>query len=259
MATLNVHAFGPAGGAPVLVVHGVRNNGARHRLLAATALPEARVLAVDLRGHGDSTWLPPWDAGRHVADLLDTLDAHGLDSVPVMGHSFGGLLALRLAAVAPARVSRIALLDPAVALDPAACLAQAEATLLDDGWSSREEALAARRAMRPPHSRDTADDDLASFLAEGPDGRFRLRFSRAAVVAAWSEMAHPPPSLAGWPGQVLLLRATREAFVTPALVDSLEADLGRRLRLHDVDSGHMLFWDALDETAALVGPFLAGA
>src|SRR4029077_14752926 len=44
-----------------------------------------------LRGHGDSTWDPPWDAATHVADLLETLDAEGVERVAVIGHSFGGL------------------------------------------------------------------------------------------------------------------------------------------------------------------------
>lgn len=56
------------------------------------------------------------DAIRDVHDLAlhydDLLEALGLDSVPVVGHSFGGMVAAELAAHVPKRVSRLALLAP---------------------------------------------------------------------------------------------------------------------------------------------------
>ena len=53
----------------------------------------------------------------------------------------------------------------------------AEDTRLDDGWASEQEAYAARREGRPPHTLPMVDADLAETLDEGPDGRFRMRFS----------------------------------------------------------------------------------
>jgi len=238
------------------MLHGVRNTGARYRRLAE-GLPGVRLLAPDLRGHGDSVWDPPWDAGTHVADLLETMEAEGLDSVPAAGHSFGGLLAMRLAAAAPDRVSRLALLDPAVALPPETCAAEAEATRSDEGWTSAAEARAARLALRPAHARDTVEEDLVTFLARDADGRHRFRFSRPAVICAWSEMAAPPPSLAGYPGPVLLVPARRERYVTDALRAALAADVGGRLVERGIDAGHMLFWDARQELAALLLAFLS--
>jgi lipase len=256
MAVLHVHAFGPEDGPPVLVVHGVTNTGARYRRTAETALAGRRVLAPDLRGHNRSTWDPPWDAETHVRDLLDTLDAAGLEGAPVVGHSFGGLLALRLAAAAPERVERIALLDPAVAMPPERAAWEAEAARRDDSWAGPDEALAARRALRPPHSRDTADEDLAAFLGRDEDGRYRLRYSRPAVVTAWSEMARPAPSVAGYPGHVLLLSALRADYVTEPLRAALRRDLGERLAEQGIDAGHMLFWDAPEELARALRGFI---
>ena len=103
---LHLHTWGPRDAPPVLVVHGVRNTGARYRRLAEEGLPHRRVIAPDLRGHGSSAWDPPWDVATHVADLVALLDDEGLGPVPVIGHSFGGFLALRLAAAVPDRVSR---------------------------------------------------------------------------------------------------------------------------------------------------------
>lgn len=252
MAALHVHSFGPPDGPAVLVAHGVTNTGARYRALAASELPDARVLAPDLRGHGGSTWDPPWGVERHVADLIETLDAEGVGSALLVGHSFGGLLALHLAAAAPARVRGVVLLDPAVALDAARAGAQAEEARHDEGWASVAEARAAREALRPPHARGTVEEDLATFLDEGPDGRMRFRHSRPAVVTAWGEMARPAPSLAGYPGRVTLVSADLADFVTPALRAALRRDLGDRLTETGIDAGHMLFWDAPAEVGAIV-------
>ncbi len=90
MAELYVHQFGPKNGSPVLAVHGIQSHGKRFEELAAAALPAHRVYAPDLRGHGMSTYDTPYDMDRHVADLLETMDAYGLDAVPVVGHSSGG-------------------------------------------------------------------------------------------------------------------------------------------------------------------------
>ena len=257
MSGLHLHSWGPDDAPAVLVVHGVTNTGARYRRLAQEGLPAHRVLAPDLRGHGDSTWDPPWGTDAHVADLVDTLDGAGIGRASVVGHSFGGLLGILLAAAAPDRVERLALLDPAAAVEPAWAARQAEAVRRDDGWADREEARAARRALRPPHAAGTVDEDLDTFLGEDSDGRVRLRFSGPAAITAWSEMARPAPSLVGYPGKVLLVPALRDGYLSGALRAALRRDLGARLREQGIDAGHMLFWDAHEELSALLRGFLA--
>jgi lipase len=252
MSRLHLHAWGPVEGRPVLVVHGVTNTGARYRRLAEEELPGARVLAPDLRGHGRSTWEPPWSVSRHVDDLVGTLDAAGAARVAVVGHSFGGLIGMALAAAHPERVAALALVDPAVAIPPGRAGEEAERARRDEGWATADEARAARLALRPDHARDSVDEDLETFLEEGADGRVRFRFSRPAAVTAWSEMAAPAPSLAAFPGRVLLVEARRADFVTGALRARLRADLGPRLREEAIDAGHMLFWDAREELGRLV-------
>ena len=257
MSRLHVHAWGPAGGRPLLVLHGVTNTGARYRRLAEEQLPGMRVIAPDLRGHGSSTWDPPWSVARHVADVAETLAEAGLGPVAAAGHSFGGLIGTSLAAARPDLVERLALIDPAVALAPSRAAEEAEASRRDEGWASVAEARDARRAIRPEHARDTVDEDLATHLEEGGDGRWRFRFSRPAAVTAWGEMAGPVPSLAGYPGRVLLIVAGRADIVTDALRAGLRADLADRLREETIDAGHMLFWDAPGELGGVLRGFLA--
>jgi lipase len=224
--------------------------------VAERGLPDRRWLAPDLRGHGVSTWDAPWTAEQHVADLLDTLDAEGVERCDVVGHSFGGLLATYLAAAAPERVGRVALIDPAIAQPGHDMLEAAEETRHDEGWESPEAALAARSEGRPPQALPFVAADLAVALDHGDDGRYRLRYCRSAVITAWSEMARPPASLAGFGGELLLVPALQDGMVTPALRAALRGDLGERLREHGIEAGHMVYWDAFDELVEVLAGFL---
>ena len=239
--------MGADGGLPLLALHGVTGHGRRFGGLAERGLPELRWLAPDLRGHGGSTWDAPWSADQHIDDLLETMDGEGIERCAVIGHSFGGLLGMALASAAPERVERLVLLDPAVALPGDEMREVAEEVRIDEGWATRDEAREERLAGRPQHARGVVDDDLAVALVEGGDGRWRLNYSRSAVICAWSEMARPAPSLAGWQGKLLLVPGTLSDYVGDELRESLRRDLGDRFEERGVASDHMVYWDAFDE------------
>lgn len=97
---------------------------------------------------------------------------------------------------------------------------------------------------------------MHAHLVQWPDGSFRFRFAAAAAVCAWSDMARPRVSLAGSSLPTLLVRAGREEFVSDALVAGLRDDLDGAFRAETLDVGHMLYWDAFEQTAALVRGFL---
>jgi 3-oxoadipate enol-lactonase len=71
-----------------------------------------RVAAPDLRGFGSR----PAGVGTftHAHDVLSLMDGLGADTVDLVGASFGGRVALQVAALAPARVRSLALLAPAL-------------------------------------------------------------------------------------------------------------------------------------------------
>ena len=254
MTSLHLHRFGPERAPAVLALHGVTGEGGVFGRLAQEALPERRVLAPDLRGHGRSPWTPPWGLEQHVDDLLAVLDDEGIERTTLVGHSFGGLVALALAAAAPARLSSLVLLDPAVAVPPETALEVAEAVRLDAGWASRDEALAELLEGRPEHARAAVEGFVDRHLAE-QDGRVRARFAVPAAVAAWGEMARPQVTLPR-PIPTLLVWARQADFVTLAVLERLRADLGPALSEVALDAGHDLLWEAFDETAAAVRAFV---
>jgi lipase len=253
VTTLNLVISGPDDGLPVLALHGLSGHAARFRVLA-DALPEVRLVSVDLRGHGRSPWTPPWSLEQHVADALAVLDELGLTRVAVMGHSFGGAIALHLARHAPERVDRLILLDPAIGLDPDDMLATAEETRADESYPDLATARADRAQRWEGIASELVDAELAEHLLLDGD-RYRYRYSQAAAVASWSEMARPaitPP--AGLP--TLLLPAAKADYVDQAWVDACAAELGDALVVAEIDAGHVLYLERTAEVAARIRPFL---
>ncbi len=109
---------GPSDAAPaVLLIHGVTASHLSWPYVAER-LPNARVIAPDLRGRGRSNGLE----GRagletHARDLVAVLDALGVERAVVVGHSMGAFVALVLGDLYPERVSRVVLVDGGLPLD----------------------------------------------------------------------------------------------------------------------------------------------
>lgn len=116
----NVYAYTggrqPDQGAPwVVFVHGAAHDHSVWSLQSRYLAHHGRnVLAVDLPGHGRSAGQPIEDIGTLADWLLATLDAAGIVSAALVGHSMGSLIALETAARAPARITRLALIGTAV-------------------------------------------------------------------------------------------------------------------------------------------------
>ncbi|MGD9794468.1 MAG: alpha/beta fold hydrolase [Acidimicrobiia bacterium] len=256
MAVLHTHHFGNIAGEPILAVHGITGHGGRFRRCGEEGWPERRTIAVDLRGHGHSLPDAPWSIEQHVTDLLDTLDAHDIDSTDVIGHSYGGQIALYLLAAAPDRVRRLVLLDPAYARPGADGLGAALDAIAFTGWDSVEAATAARLAAVSASGADGVYEDLRHHLMVDDDGRYRLRFSRPAVVAGWGELSRPLPHISVT-RPTLLVGATKAPFVTTERTEELRGALGDQLCTTTLPCGHLVYWEDFEGTVAAVDGFLA--
>jgi lipase len=253
---LHVHQFGDSAGSPTLAIHGITAHGRRFRRLAEEAWPERHTVAVDLRGHGQSLGDGPWNIGQHVADLIDTLDAQGLSSVDVIGHSYGGVIGLWLLAQHPDRVRRLVMLDPALELSAATANDRAAETIAHPGYESVAEATIARNVGLGDTINPAVTEDIADHLMQDHDGRFRMRFHPPAVVAGWGELCTPLPAIS-LPRPTLLVVAEKAGIVKPSVEVGLAGRLGTQLQTARIDCGHMLYWERFDETAAAVNAFLA--
>ena len=252
--TLALDEWGAQGAPRIVCLHGVRNHGLHFAPLAAE-LPEYHVVALDLLGHGDSPWEPPWDIGAHLDAIVETV---GVRESVLIGHSFGGRLAFELAARAPKLVPKLVLLDPAILLPGHVALAAAENARTDKSYVSFDELVDRRFDESQLHfaPRELVVEDLASHVETSADGRVRYRYCQSAVVAAYGEMASRPPSFDDVRLPTLLVLGERSYLPYGHLLDAHRAALGNLLELVVVPGGHSVLWDALEETAEAIADFL---
>ena len=256
---LHVHEWGDARAPAIVCLHGVTAHGRRFRRLAEERLARNfRVLAPDLRGHGRSGYEPPWNISTHLGDVLETIDAAGIQQpIPWLGHSFGGRLVLELCAAAPERVTRAVFLDPAFQILPHVGFDFAEEVARDHSYSTAEEAVEARLATAVrPSPREFVEEEASEHLVSSPDGRLRWRFSRAAAATVYGELCTEPPAASAVRVPALLVHASHFGLVREEQLAECVAELGDLLEVVAVPGGHVVYWDAYEETADAVEKFL---
>lgn len=245
----------------VLVLHGILGSGRNLRTFAqrlAIEVPAARFWLVDLRNHGDSIGALPPHTLDACADDLDALCTHlSLSPDAVIGHSFGGKVALHWLRREPPGLAQVWVLDTALNLpsDP------------DDGPDSVERVIAALADIAQPLA--TRQDVVAQMTARGfslaigqwmttnlrqaADG-LRWRFDLDAVgqmlasyvaTDVWPVLELPPVG-----SRVDIVRAERSQRWPTHVLERLAVLAGRGVHTHLLaDSGH---WVHVDQPAALV-------
>jgi pimeloyl-ACP methyl ester carboxylesterase len=97
-------------GQKILLIHGLAGSSKTWDDVIPLVTPHADVIAVDLLGHGESA-KPTGDysLGAFASGLRDFLSILGIESVTIVGHSFGGGVAMQLAYQHPNLVDRLVL------------------------------------------------------------------------------------------------------------------------------------------------------
>jgi len=272
--TYHVVEWGDASAPPVVLVHGFLDLAWGWRVVAERLAARFRVIAPDLRGHGDTDWIGAggyyhfFDYVADLTELIDRLAPHD-DGVSIVEHSMGGTVASYTAGARPARVRRLALLEgqgPPEQTDPLPARTARWIEMLREAraappkvMASLEEA-AARLRKHDPLLGDALARDLAAHGTRAVAGG-----------VAWK---HDPlhATMGPYPFRVDILESFWRAITCPVLiVDGAES----RLRLPDPErarrravfansrhvvvpkAGHMLQRHAPEEVATLLEEHLA--
>ena len=215
---------GPAGGAPVVCVPGLSANARSFDAVSATLARRGRqVVALDLRGRGFSPATAPGSHGwlHHAEDVLQAAAQLGFAGFDLIGHSMGAFVSMQVAALAPALIRRLVLIDAAGVPEPAAIPPiLASVQRLGVVYPSTEqycEQIRARGAVEPWEELWEAH---ALYELEPVAGGVRPRTSREAVV---EDMAYGATQDARrlWPSlqmPTLLVRAARPLPPTDGFV-----------------------------------------
>lgn len=250
--TLHLRRFGD-GGRLTLALHPSLAHGGSFRTLAAH-LPTRTLLCPDLPGHGES---PAWDGITDLHDattgaVMAVLQAAG--PVDLIGHSFGGTVALRIALARPDLVRTLTLIEPVLFAAAAAADRDALATVLAPyaaalAAGDRMQAAAAFQAVwgagiafgsLPPAQQSYIADRIHLIAAQNP----ALTDDRAGLLRP------------GVPESLIIPVALIRGGASPPIVAAIHAALRARIpqaRDHAVaGAGHMVPITHPAEVAALL-------
>jgi pimeloyl-ACP methyl ester carboxylesterase len=99
---------------PIVLLHATLSASIQLTGLARLLAGRGPVIALDRRGGGESgVPMPrPLDVAVHVADVATLLDTEGITSAILVGHSFGGVVALEVASRVPGRICAVIAWEP---------------------------------------------------------------------------------------------------------------------------------------------------
>jgi pimeloyl-ACP methyl ester carboxylesterase len=240
-----VQGTGPA----ALLLHGWGGTSASLQPLAAHLAQRFRTVTPDLPGFGH-TALPPtdWGVADYAAWAEELLAKLGIRRAVLLGHSFGGRIAIVLAATRPALVERLVLIDSAGLRPPPAARRRAIVLVSKAGRAAAALPLfgpLAARLRRRWHRLVGAED----YANAGP-----LRGTFVRVVN--QDLREFLPRVTA---PTLLLWGAADT-ATPASDGALMAQLIPQARLIVFPrAGHFAYLERLAETCAALDEFLAPA
>ncbi len=240
---------GTGTGAPLVLLHGLFGSAGNFGVAQRRLAQDRRVVALDLRNHGSSPHAAAMDYPTLAHDLIETMDALGLSSPAVLGHSMGGKVAMAAALLHPGRLGRLVVAD--IAPVPYDAHFRGIGT--------------AMQALIPGLSRSQADAALAATIPEAALRGFLLQNFRPGT--GWriglDQIVAALPSIEGWnvtgsyPGPALSILGERSEYVLPEHRPRLRA-LFPAIRFTTLpDAGHWLHADAPDAFVAAVEKFMA--
>jgi pimeloyl-ACP methyl ester carboxylesterase len=251
--------WGGEGKQPLVMIHGLDRVARTFDHVAARFTTRYRVLAVDMRGHGDSGWDPQ---GRylvedHVGDLEGIVAQLGLRDLVLWGNSTGGRVVQVFAGKHPDLVSRVISED--VGPERPRQIADGYAKRVEQeraGWASTEELLAQLRKANPRMSPTVLDAYVRYGTRKRADGR--IEWKRDPQLVKGFVATDLWRFVRNIKAPILYILGGRSTIVPAETQDELRKTLPNAQLITIPDVGHYPSDEQPDEVVRLVNRFLAG-
>ncbi|MHB2264919.1 alpha/beta fold hydrolase [Aliihoeflea sp. PC F10.4] len=258
------------GGQPVLLLHGGgQTRHAWQRTAEHLAEKGKRAITLDIRGHGESDWVPSGNyTFLHYAEDLRTLivdlERRFGERPAIVGASLGGLASLLAESRFGPLIDSLVLVDIVPQMNPAgvARIIGFMGSRLEDGFGSLEEAADEIAAYLPNRRRPRSLDGLGKNLRLGEDGRFRWHWDPAFVRGETSIDTNGEALLTGVLEKlpeldlpILLVRGMQSELVDEAAARSFVARAANARYVDIGGAGHMVAGDRNDLFSSAVIAF----
>lgn len=279
--TLRIHfrEWGDPDRPPLVLVHGLRDHSHSFDHLARGLVDRHRVLALDLRGHGDSETTPYYHFGHFLLDLHNLIRALRLERPALVGHSMGGELVATYGGSFPDLPSSLVIIE---GLGPPPPDMEEEVAWTIDGFRRIDQALSGQRGLddleaayrrlrdRNPRLTEAQARELALLGTRArEDGKLEWKFDAMLTTMALTGPFHLEYAMAFWrriKARTLIVHGAESGEFwrsRPGAIYLEPDDLARRLacfrnaRFIEIEgAGHMMHFDRPDELLRSIRAFL---
>lgn len=258
--------WGDPGKDPVILLHGLMNNGRYWEHIARALEADYCVYAPDLRGHGESEHAPGgylvWAFAMDLKGLIEELD---LETFDLIAHSIGSRVAMAYARDHSARIKHLALVDmgPQMADQGARGIRRTTGNAQTaQGFPTEAEAIQHFATLYPGRDEDFLRRQLhASLTIDEASGNLTFRFDpsvhQATGRGAIVEIPYLWESLEHIQCPTLVVRAEKSKVLSAEIQEEMVDRLPNARAVTIPDAGHQLPLHQPDAFASVIRDFLA--
>jgi len=258
---LQCYEWGDNAAPPVLLLHGGLAHSRWWDLFAESLADAYRVVALDLRGHGNSdhTDPPAYRIEDYAADVAACSESLSLAQAILIGHSMGGLVAAAYAERAPERLAGLVLVDSQVRISTAGARYMTRLRHFPQPLYRDQDAAIRRFRLLPTQT--NAAPELLEHVARHamrqlPNGRWTFCFDRAAMAS--TEPHDWLPTLQHLSAPILLVRGAHSTLLPHDKFAKLLAALPGAEGVEIPDAHHHVMLDNPPAFGRAVRAFLDG-
>jgi esterase len=245
-------------GPPVAILHGLFGSGRNWRSIAQELASRHRVVAVDLRNHGTSSWADGMSYREMVDDLRAALRERGITRTSLLGHSMGGKVAMLAALLHPGEVDRLIVVDIAPVPNPPTLLGYIRAMRDIDlrGATQRSEVDARLREAIP----DAAERAFLLQNLVSEDGKLQWRLNLEAIERDFPEIVQFPnlPAGTAYRGPTLFVAGANSDYIRPIDKPEIRRLFPQARIIRVKGAGHWVHAEQPKTFLQIVAPFLSG-
>jgi pimeloyl-ACP methyl ester carboxylesterase len=239
---------------PVVCVHGYTSSAEAFNALARRLGDRAHILALDVRGHGESGWSADgaYQYSDQAGDLAALVDRLEIDRFVLVGTSMGGIIAMAYAAQHGERLRALALNDIGPDVEGGSSRITTMVGSRPDSFPSLEAAMEYRRQASPITAGRPLEDqhELAlGVLRQRADGSWGWKMDPAYIAQRLSRGAPARPAL--WPALAALPCPTQVIWGSDS--DVLSATQARRM-VETLPLGELVTVPGVGHAPTLVEP-----